>query len=994
MNKPSWDTFRSRENQELVFEKDVARRLFCHEAGVAPSDLTCPPNYAGIENVPVQTSFGWVAFQAKHSRSGRQNGNAFNKLRKVIEPVTAGDYKLDKIYCFSSGVAPDTSTALTAEQKRVVADLKAEGISVEWYYEDRILTILEDAKDSNLVRASQAFFEDIPQPILDRQDRTENPQGFRQFRFSERQSEFAGRDQELQQLREFTDSEGSFSWWHVTGPGLSGKSRLLLEHCRGLENWHWGWLENELLTFSFSNWLPDKDTFIVIDYALGREPAIQRLFQEVRASTQSDRFVHKVRLVLLEREYSGWLRAIEHVPGIGNWLAGQKFRADGLALDRLPNALAAIDSFPSGEFMVAVGELLERERQRRWQEVTREAHGALVLATAAGGFSLEELPDQLRPETLAWLGQLNCSEDVARMIGAPHSPNRYDPLQPDVFGELYVLESIRNAIPSARPAILRQAYELNPSGFINFLYRCAQSFPDHPSLIDTIDDWSFNDESRMAYLAALANSLDLVPISQAQRINTYRTIMSAMDAPSGNLIFVERAIFGKILALFPGNTLYIEPAEIQLRPPVEIEPASSDPDLLNNLLPAEYCDALLGAWRQIGREDQIALLGPHIVEIFHHKLIRLLAIRPHDLVAARNLLAELSGGLETAGGARYAATILAFQGLCANTIAALVQYGHNSQEALDWADEIRDLASSHSTLERNGQALVCQSSNLDRIDLGLTILAAHSQNRGWEYKFECMEAIRCRGLGIQADNPLKKLHYTQAAVQITSGFSGEDQAQKVREVLQRCREYTISVGSPQIAEAFAMMLSNLNGYASTYDLGQTSPQFLVEAAEWACRYPDPEHGIVRVVLARLGSEFQDSLNRGDLETARNSLNTARQVVEAANNFPHEDASKLHPGTFFDSPIYRYVQGEPAFYDDAKEMAQFLSASDAVNWRQVMSNINAFSRYFSEGQKALNTGDVAKANRALEVLTFFASIDPHTDYQPVISILQDGLDNLA
>lgn len=133
MNTPSWAVFRSRTDQVTVFERDVARRLFCYEAGIEPALLTCPPNYPGIENIPIESAHGWVAFQAKHSLNGSQNGDAFDSLRKVIKLVSDGDFQLDKIYCFSSGVAPATPTAQTAEQRRIVSDLSDVGIAVEWY---------------------------------------------------------------------------------------------------------------------------------------------------------------------------------------------------------------------------------------------------------------------------------------------------------------------------------------------------------------------------------------------------------------------------------------------------------------------------------------------------------------------------------------------------------------------------------------------------------------------------------------------------------------------------------------------------------------------------------------------------------------------------------------------------------------------------------------------------------------------------------------------
>jgi hypothetical protein len=990
MNTPSWEVFRSRSDQETVFERDVARRLFCHEAGVEPALLTCPPNYPGIENIPIESTEGWVAFQAKHSLNGSQNGDAFDSLRKVIPLVSNGDFRLDKIYCFSSGVAPATPTAQTAEQRRIVSDLSNVGIAVEWYYSDRILTILEDASDPNLVRASQAFFEELPQPYLDQQESTANPEGFRRLRFNERLSEFTGRLTELEQLDQFTNTDDNFCWWLVTGPGLSGKSRLLLEHCRSLENWHWGWLEADLEDFTFSDWIPDQDTFIVVDYVLGRELQLQRLFQQIRPASRSDRFVHKVRLILLEREYSGWLRAVEHAPSIGNWIAERKFMGDALTLDRIPNVFAAIEDFPPGQFMEAIKELLHREAQRRWQDVPQVAFDALVLATASGGFSIEEQTGSFRPETRSYLDELNCSESVAQMIGVEHSPNFYPPLQPDVFGELFVLEAIQNVNPSSREHILQRAYELNASSLVNFLYRCAQSFPEHPALRNVLSDWSYDNASRLAYLAVFANGLDSDTFTEELRLNTYQAIMEELSAPSGDLLFIERAIFGKILALFPENNLQIEPAEIQLHAPVHIaaQPTNnekSNPDILSSLLPEEYCYVVSDAWRQLDDINKLTLLGPHLVEIFHHQIIRSLAVRPRQLEVAQNLFDELVQMFELSNGGRYAATIMAFQHLCANVIAALVQFSHRSADAMDWADEIRRQANALSTLNREGQWMVFQSSNLDQIDMGLTVMVALYRHRDYQYKLQCLEAIRRRG----HNEPLKMLTYVQAAVAASYGFNGDNEAREASAVLKRCREYTAIVDTPEIAESLAMILVNLTGYATSYDLGQTSWDFFVEAAELARRYPEPQYRIVNTILSRLSTYFQNQVNSDEIEAARQSMMLARSMIESANTVHHEDAQRLHVG-FFDSLLLRFVTGQPTIFEEAQEMARFLSSSPSVNWQQMMQNVHAFSRYFSEGQRAINEEDHSRAERALEVLEFYSNIDQTNDYSQVISIIQGQL----
>jgi hypothetical protein len=121
------------------------------------------------------------------------------------------------------------------------------------------------------------------------------------------------------------------------------------------------------------------------------------------------------------------------------------------------------------------------------------------------------------------------------------------------------------------------------------------------------------------------------------------------------------------------------------------------------------------------------------------------------------------------------------------------------------------------------------------------------------------------------------------------------------------------------------------------------------------------------------------------------MSIVREMIDAANEHPHDTSLKLHAGAFIDAPIFRHVQGLPSLFEEACEMAEFLSASESVSWRQMMVNVGAFSRYFSEAQRAINEGENDRAARALQALQFYSEIDEHTDYQQVISIIQAKLD---
>ena len=116
---------------------------------------------------------------------------------------------------------------------------------------------------------------------------------------------------------------------------------------------------------------------------------------------------------------------------------------------------------------------------------------------------------------------------------------------------------------------------------------------------------------------------------------------------------------------------------------------------------------------------------------------------------------------------------------------------------------------------------------------------------------------------------------------------------------------------------------------------------------------------------------------------------AHSMIESANTVHHEDAQRLYAG-FFDSLLLRFVTGQPTLFEEAQEMARFLSSSPSVNWQQMMQSVNAFSRYYSEGMRAINEVDRSRAERALAVLEFYSTIDQANDYSQVILIIQEQL----
>ena len=1009
MNNPSWDIFRSKNlDHEMIFENDVARRLFCHEVGIDPSLLICPPNYAGIENVPIEVNDQWVAFQAKHSRDGKQNGNAFSTLRKVIKHVEAGDYHLDKIYCYSSGSAPSTPTSKTSEQQKLEVDLKAVGIEIEWFTSDRILTILEDTTSSILLRASQKFFESLKQPVLEQPEPSQDPQGFRRQHFSERLSEFVDREIELQLLQDFSGSSDLFSWWLVTGPSMSGKSRLTLEHCLSLSGvWGWGWLlKDELTSFDFSNWIPYINTFIVIDYAMGKEEAIEHLFAQLRQATSSKRFVHTVRVILLERQNLGWLRSLEYIETIGNWIVDRKFQSSPLKLKRLDNLVeratqqpgsiafqshnAAAEEMTNVDFEKLIRDRLTREEKNRWSGTSNIEHEALVFATMCGGFSISTLLRNLSIETQSYLTKFNCSEAVSKMVGVSHQNHTYPPLEPDAYGELMVLEylSVLNPLEDNAALLFQRAADVDPVSFVNFAYRCGQSFSSHPSLKYLVSDWANDPAKADVYRAIFANLLDLPILSMSDRVAGYRTILEKLEPPSPNLFFLEKALFSKILALLPGNDLEIIPIEIQIKPIVqELNLQTNMPEqcAIDNLLDESYCTTVLQAWRTASYELQIDLLGPHLIEIFHNSILRELSTRPKDLSNLDALFNEVCSVLTSADHRRYCSTIYAFQNLCMNAIAGLVQFGLRTSKAMDLADGMRNSANKFTTLKRDGQWLVLSSSSLDKIELGLSILASQSRQRDYQYILDCLSHIQKR-----LTNEQSMAIYVQAAVQAAHGFTCQKEIDSALEVMTNAREYHARINTPKTASALAMIFGQLARETERHDLKLPAIEFLSEAAKIAQQYPQAEFEIVQNVIREICSQFEKSLRSGLIDEALEVLSIGLSVIQSAEHYPYEDNQLIHCGAFFESGFKAYVEDQVDTIAISTETAGRLANSSVIAWSQMIGYINPFGNYYSLAMQACNEQDTARATRCLEVLEIYASIDQAKHYNQIIQIIRDRL----
>ena len=112
---------------------------------------------------------------------------------------------------------------------------------------------------------------------------------------------FCGRDVELSKLREFICSEGTFSWWAITGQAGAGKSRLAFEFIRQLPPCWFGFFVNDnTMQSDVEQYKPFCNTLAIIDYVSGRERQVAEIISGLRDIFSS--FQYKLRIILLERD--------------------------------------------------------------------------------------------------------------------------------------------------------------------------------------------------------------------------------------------------------------------------------------------------------------------------------------------------------------------------------------------------------------------------------------------------------------------------------------------------------------------------------------------------------------------------------------------------------------------------------------------------------------------------------------------------------------------
>lgn len=361
-----------------------------------------------------------------------------------------------------------------------------------------------------------------PQPLLELY--LEPPSDTTRFIYRSRSIPFVDDGESLQELCAFRDSDAMFSWFAVLGSGGTGKSRLalefLLDHAGEFASAA-GFLNLAYdPDFDWGRWQPDFPTLIVIDYAARQEDQLARMLSLLSHRTDLD---WPVRLLLLERQPGPWYDRILH--------RGQtaSLRIEAAAFDRPMELFAPDDVWPIIDFIVdgrvtdlnpdtalplletidpqmrplyaafmadalARGEnprgwdrralvenVLAHERKNYWSPagVTAKDLNLVAVATMTAGYPLDWLEEH-GSDTDATFMPLASETAFQHRLSAIYGYDVVEavpPMEPDILGEVFVLEEWKSARRPLKKFYVKSGKELAP-WFADFFSRLTEDFPD------------------------------------------------------------------------------------------------------------------------------------------------------------------------------------------------------------------------------------------------------------------------------------------------------------------------------------------------------------------------------------------------------------------------------------------------------------------------------------------------------------------------------------
>jgi len=382
-------------------------------------------------------------------------------------------------------------------------------------------TILQGAGVSLEPPEDPVVFAEFPQPQL----RTAEPASPNLFYYGSRRIPFCGRQAEMQLLDGFLASPGQFAWYLITGAGGTGKSRLALEFClKNQDRWLAGFANKWMLTDIefWRAWRPIRPTLLVFEDAAAYAKDLGDLARFLRSKQHLD---CPVRLLLIERNTKDWLDVfmgrrmadreeilLSQYPGrrdpplqllpladpdtlqIMVAVAGPE-QPGAMRSDKLISRLRRVDSNATPLFAAFVAatyskklddptavmrEILNDE-ESRWEDAgsTDLDKRLLALATLAGG-----IPNPARSNGPSELDAFKKDFSASRyeaIVGKTAS-QVLAPLEPDIVGELFVLDWLAALEQDDLAWLVNTAWQQNHWGAQAFLLKTVPDFPAHEAL--------------------------------------------------------------------------------------------------------------------------------------------------------------------------------------------------------------------------------------------------------------------------------------------------------------------------------------------------------------------------------------------------------------------------------------------------------------------------------------------------------------------------------
>ena len=351
------------------------------------------------------------------------------------------------------------------------------------------------------------------------------------FFFGSRVVPLIGRTVAQSKLSEFVNSDPKFSWTCLLGPGGIGKSRLALDFSLALKTeWDVGFVKFSP-TIDLNKWRPKKDTLILVDYAARQVSALSDALFYI--ANNCAKFEFKVRVLLLERsiEHSWWssllqfgrrklileeyqflprieLQALTDVECIKLTKSLCKSKElEPETVSELTNLFVEREKYRSTLFVMMIAEAIELNEditKYRNQDIiydwiqrelalfakndtTKEELNLVALATILGGIDLDALTHNYDPSFFD-ASMLPAPEEYRvepfLSLTGEAAKNLVSPLEPDLIGELFVLEHLKPRHKlDVRAAKIRDLAWFNGfHAYYEFLQRASSSFPEHPTI--------------------------------------------------------------------------------------------------------------------------------------------------------------------------------------------------------------------------------------------------------------------------------------------------------------------------------------------------------------------------------------------------------------------------------------------------------------------------------------------------------------------------------